>query len=604
MSDFQDPMRDILPLSASSPEFLHCEKERRALEQLLGAGPEAFYGAVASERCGCFLSPQEVRLVSDWAQESGEDRGEDGGEEPDDLQSTYFPCQTDGPAPSLDLGWPERSPLAGNNSVTVHSSPPAEGEPPVRQIIRWHLQKAALAIAIVTDSLSDGLVIEDLHAAASRGVRVYIILNPRSVQESFALDKLKHPNMRVRILGGKCFRSRTGKAVVGEMKQKFLLLDVDTVIHGSYSLTWTDAHLHRQLITVLRGPVVDWFDREFRILYAASLPASSVRWAAGAHVERADQLTDLSELMLKQQLCVEPQIPDPPSPPADSFMDWEAMGAFQVFHDDAEQLDEPLFDGNTPVSDGSAENGNQCDMKRDDRNASSLTNHALDSSTFRDLNHFDSDPEPSPTEPELSEPTERWLKKLDRAISRELSKDTSTDLDHRTTTRRVDEQTQTLDRLSSSIQEEEESNVEETTSRVETAASRKPLILRVPVSGSCSSCSEVMRNIRMSGLLDTAPKSNLAQMSQSMMDLSAPNTEVNHDKKEAPLSSSSTTLFNPAPVTPASVLMRNRSNVKKPSQQSTPKTYLPITRSRSFSFYVGMNHMKPPIKEEGDNKNT
>lgn len=48
------------------------------------------------------------------------------------------------------------------------------------------------------------------------------------------LDLVIWQNMHVRVLGGKTFCSRTGRMVVGEMKDKFLLVDLETVIHGSY----------------------------------------------------------------------------------------------------------------------------------------------------------------------------------------------------------------------------------------------------------------------------------------------------------------------------------------------------------------------------------
>lgn len=48
-------------------------------------------------------------------------------------------------------------------------------------------------IAIVTDRLTDSAIIGDLHNAASRGVPVYIILNQRSIQENFTLNRLRHP---------------------------------------------------------------------------------------------------------------------------------------------------------------------------------------------------------------------------------------------------------------------------------------------------------------------------------------------------------------------------------------------------------------------------
>lgn len=50
----------------------------------------------------------------------------------------------------------------------------------------------------------------------------------------FELELVILQNMRVRVLGGKTFCSKTGRMVVGEMKDKFLLVDIETVIHGSY----------------------------------------------------------------------------------------------------------------------------------------------------------------------------------------------------------------------------------------------------------------------------------------------------------------------------------------------------------------------------------
>ncbi|XP_029288715.1 protein FAM83E-like [Cottoperca gobio] len=370
----------FLPVNESSPEFLHCEKERQAVERLINAGPEAFNSSIETERSGCFLSSEEVSQISSWSQDyrlnpirvQRQENGEEGSLEMEDFCSTYFPSYSDIPPPNLDLGWPEKSHWGPKASVTVHTSPPAEGEPPVRQIIRQHLQKAGQVIAIATDKLTDGAIIADLHNAASRGVPVYIILNQRSIQENFMLNRLRHPNMQVRVLGGKTFCSRTGRTVVGEMKDKFLLLDLETVIHGSYSLTWTDAHLHRQLITVLSGPVVDSFDREFRILFAASLPVPDTWRVEGTHVpDVSHRLKDRSDLVYQRHHHFEPEITNPPSPPADSLLDWEAMGVIQSKefspldqHEDIMAKEMPLqskmlFDKNSPFMDGFTNNGNQ-----------------------------------------------------------------------------------------------------------------------------------------------------------------------------------------------------------------------------------------------------
>lgn len=212
--------------------------------------------------------------------------------------------------------------------------------------------------------------------------------------------------MRVRVLGGKTFCSRSGRMVVGEMKNKFLLVDLETVILGSYrwaalsclflcnqclrakgqavfvlrSLTWTDAHLHRQLITLLSGPVVDSFDREFRILFAASSPVSETWRSVGSPVEVTHQLNDFSNLKFQKHHPLESDVSSPPSPPPDYLLDWEAMGVLPrgagqpdspcVQREEVLPLDVPkqnnvLFEErNAPAAEVFAYDGNQFVEKR------------------------------------------------------------------------------------------------------------------------------------------------------------------------------------------------------------------------------------------------
>ena len=145
-----------------------------------------------------------------------------------------------------------------------------------------------------------------------------------------------------------------------------------------YSLTWTDAHLHRQLITVLSGPVVDSFDKEFRILFAASLPVPDTWRVASTHPDMAHQLKDISDLRFQKHLPLEHEFTNPPSPPADSLLDWEAMGVMQRGSYPDSPLDQHeeiiragiplqnnmLFDKKTPVVDGLTQNGGQFLDKR------------------------------------------------------------------------------------------------------------------------------------------------------------------------------------------------------------------------------------------------
>lgn len=141
------------------------------------------------------------------------------------------------------------------------------------------------------------------------------------------------------------------------------------------SFTWTDTHLHRQLITVLRGPAVDAFDREFRILYASSLPVLST----ATHVNQNHQLKDISAVRLLKRISVDPDITDPPSPHAVSPLDWDKMGVFSeesslptsplYLHGEVVKLEMALqnsmqLDKNTPLMDGFTNNQNHLEDKR------------------------------------------------------------------------------------------------------------------------------------------------------------------------------------------------------------------------------------------------
>lgn len=100
------------------------------------------------------------------------------------------------------------------------------------------------------------------------------------------------------------------------------------------SLTWTDAHLHRQLITVLSGSVVDTFDKEFRILFAASQPVPDMWRVASTLGDEIFPLRDVSYSTPPCKIAQKHEVINPPSPPHDALLDWEAMGVVrrQSFH--------------------------------------------------------------------------------------------------------------------------------------------------------------------------------------------------------------------------------------------------------------------------------
>ncbi|KAI4833426.1 hypothetical protein KUCAC02_016330 [Chaenocephalus aceratus] len=77
-------------------------------------------------------------------------------------------------------------------------------------------------------------------------------------------------NLRVRSCGGVEFFTRSAQRVCGALSQKFLLVDADKAISGSYSFTWSSSRLDRNLITVITGQAVETFDFQFCDLYLVS----------------------------------------------------------------------------------------------------------------------------------------------------------------------------------------------------------------------------------------------------------------------------------------------------------------------------------------------
>lgn len=82
------------------------------------------------------------------------------------------------------------------------------------------------------------------------------------------------------------------------------------------------------MITVLQGPVVDSFDREFRTLFAASLPVPDACTTPGSPAEvghHPKNATFLKHVPLELDISS-----SPPSPLPDSYLDWEAMGVVPI----------------------------------------------------------------------------------------------------------------------------------------------------------------------------------------------------------------------------------------------------------------------------------
>ncbi|XP_059180661.1 protein FAM83G isoform X3 [Centropristis striata] len=131
-------------------------------------------------------------------------------------------------------------------------------------------------IAIVMDMLTDVQILQDLMDAASRrSVPVYILLDNQAVPHfldicsRLQIGSQHLRNIRTRTLQGIGFGLSFGR-LPGSLCNKYMLVDGDKVMFGSYSFSWCTSRMDRNMITVMTGQVVDFFDRDFRELYAIS----------------------------------------------------------------------------------------------------------------------------------------------------------------------------------------------------------------------------------------------------------------------------------------------------------------------------------------------
>ncbi|XP_070257714.1 protein FAM83E [Myotis yumanensis] len=272
------------PLTETSPGFLYSEGQRLALEALLSEGTEAFEACVQREGLRPFLSRAELQglaaAAEDWTaakQEPGSAEGAVAGGDPRSL--TYWPGQSEEPVPVLQLGWPEDSGWKGITRAQLYTQPPGEGHPPLKELMRQEIQAASKLVAVVMDIFTDpDLLLDMVDAATRRWVPVYLLLDRQqlpaflTLAQQLGVNPWATENLDIRVVRGCSFQSRWRRQVTGGVREKFVLLDGERVISGSYSFTWSDARLHRGLVTLLTGEIADAFSREFRTLYAASWP--------------------------------------------------------------------------------------------------------------------------------------------------------------------------------------------------------------------------------------------------------------------------------------------------------------------------------------------
>ncbi|NWX23310.1 FA83G protein, partial [Aegotheles bennettii] len=280
--------------SESKPEFFYSEEQRLALEALASRGPDAFYEVLKKENIRDFLSELELKKILDTletydpgseyiprhggsAGESDGDHNSQGDEQDVAPSLEYWPQRSDRSIPQLDLGWPETIAYRGVTRATVYMQPPIEGQAHIKEVVRKMICQAQKVIAVVMDMFTDVDIFKDLlDAGFKRKVGVYIILDETNVKHFLQMcDRAQMhaghlKNLRVRSTGGTEFFTRSATKFKGALAQKFMFVDGDRAMCGSYSFTWSAARTDRNVITVLSGQVVEAFDKQFQELYLMS----------------------------------------------------------------------------------------------------------------------------------------------------------------------------------------------------------------------------------------------------------------------------------------------------------------------------------------------
>ncbi|XP_067093023.1 protein FAM83B [Osmerus mordax] len=260
------------------------EGYRLAIDALAISGRESYQEVLKAERLGSFLSGHELLFITNNVLQplDGNDTEETSGSlDGGSSSGTYWPVHSDVETPDLELGWPDLPPERRQTSIDLLFHPPRLNSPTIKEVVRKHIQDARQLIAVVMDVFTDVDIFKEAVDASLRGVSVYVLLDHLhlhsflSMAESQDVHIHKLRNMRVRSVKGQDYLCRSGATFHGALQQRFLLVDCETVMFGSYSFTWSFEKIHLSMVQVITGRLVGSYDEEFRTLYARSrVPAA------------------------------------------------------------------------------------------------------------------------------------------------------------------------------------------------------------------------------------------------------------------------------------------------------------------------------------------
>ncbi|XP_077108279.1 protein FAM83C [Ranitomeya variabilis] len=284
VEDLKNPWRQ-----SSSSVLNYNESARLATDVLVEQGEKAYLQALSDEKELPFLSSLDIDYICSSTTinklEDALDKDGDGGGPgfpdscPSELTSgTYFPMMSDIEAPNLELGWPDIPILTRSKGTEVQVIFQKQRNNIIKDLIRSLISKAKSVIALVMDLFTDvDLLCDMIEASSKRKVPVYLLLDEKNLIyfiemfEKLGFNKVQIPQMKIRTITGDTYCTKSGKKFYGQSLEKFLLIDCEHVIAGSYSFSWLSGHVHSNMATYFKGNIVEEFDREFRCLYADSL---------------------------------------------------------------------------------------------------------------------------------------------------------------------------------------------------------------------------------------------------------------------------------------------------------------------------------------------
>ncbi|XP_076869941.1 protein FAM83C [Brachyhypopomus gauderio] len=279
LEELKNPWRQC-----SGLELSHNETARLATDALLESGEKGYRRVLSEEKELNFLSSLDIHYITESAAKTaspenspnGSDRDYGEGDTVSELTSgTYFPMMSDEEPPLLELGWPEVLNRHGPSETQIYFQ--RDKSQNIKDLIRSLISKAKKVIALVMDIFTDvDLFCDLLEASKKRKIPVYILLDEKNLCyfidmcKELDIQNLHINNMRIRSICGETYCTKSGKKFTGQVQEKFMIIDCQEVVAGSYSFTWLSSQVHSNMILHFSGDITESFDREFRCLYADS----------------------------------------------------------------------------------------------------------------------------------------------------------------------------------------------------------------------------------------------------------------------------------------------------------------------------------------------